>query len=99
MVARSRRSSANAGRRRWESETVEPVLRHHPERRDSFTTLSGLPVDRLYTSEDANEERERDGLGYPGEFPYTRGVYPTMHRGRLWTMRMFAGFGSAEETN
>jgi methylmalonyl-CoA mutase N-terminal domain/subunit len=58
-----------------------------------------LPVDRLYTSEDANSERQLDGLGYPGEFPFTRGVYPTMHRGRLWTMRMFAGFGSAEETN
>src|SRR3954464_5281102 len=98
MVIRQARSSANADRQRWESETVQRVLRRHPERRDSFSTLSGLPVNRLYTSEDAEGRRDPDTLGYPGEFPFTRGVYPTMHRGRLWTMRMFAGFGSAEET-
>ncbi len=69
------------------------------ERQDEFSTLSGVPIQRLYTPADsANLDYARD-LGLPGEYPYTRGVHPTMHRGRLWTMRMFAGFGTAEETN
>ncbi len=65
-----------------------------PERDVPFTTLSGTPVKPLYTAEDAP-----DDPGYPGVYPYTRGVYPSMYRGRLWTMRQFAGFGTAEETN
>src|SRR5215216_4612550 len=68
-----------------------------PERRDAFTTLSGEPVGALYGPEEVGVFRERIGL--PGEFPFTRGVYPSMYRGRLWTMRQFAGFGTAEETN
>jgi len=64
----------------------------------SFTSLSGAPRKPLYTPADAGVDFERD-LGYPGEFPYTRGVHPTMYRGRLWTMRQFAGFGSATQTN
>jgi methylmalonyl-CoA mutase N-terminal domain/subunit len=68
-----------------------------PERRDSFTTLSGDAVRPLYGPEDVGPFDERIGL--PGEFPFTRGVYPSMYRGRLWTMRQFAGFGTAEETN
>ncbi|MBP7962439.1 MAG: methylmalonyl-CoA mutase family protein [Caldilineaceae bacterium] len=69
------------------------------ERQAEFSTLSGVPIQRLYTPADsANLDYERD-LGLPGQYPYTRGVHPTMHRGRLWTMRMFAGFGTAEETN
>ena len=69
------------------------------ERQAEFSTLSGGPIQRLYTPADsANLDYERD-LGLPGQYPYTRGVHPTMHRGRLWTMRMFAGFGTAEETN
>src|SRR3954471_6065482 len=67
-----------------------------PERDALFTTISGAPVDPLYTKEDLPDDEE---VGFPGEFPYTRGVYPTMYRGRLWTMRQFAGFGTAEETN
>ncbi|MEA2472852.1 MAG: methylmalonyl-CoA mutase, N-terminal domain [Thermoleophilaceae bacterium] len=67
-----------------------------PERDALFTTLSGEPVEPLYTADDVGEQ---DGIGLPGEFPYTRGVYPSMYRGRLWTMRQFAGFGTAEETN
>src|SRR5687768_8150844 len=65
-----------------------------PERDTSFTTLSGEPVQALY-----NEPADPSGIGLPGEFPFTRGVYPSMYRGRLWTMRQFAGFGTAEETN
>jgi methylmalonyl-CoA mutase N-terminal domain/subunit len=68
-----------------------------PERRESFTTLSGEPIRPLYGPEDVGPFEER--IGFPGEYPFTRGVYPSMYRGRLWTMRQFAGFGTAEETN
>ena len=67
-----------------------------PERRASFTTLSGEPVRPLYTEADLPDPER---IGLPGEYPFTRGVYPSMYRGRLWTMRQFAGFGTAEETN
>ena len=89
----------SAEKQRWEKEKVVPTTTRFPERYDTFITTSGMPVERLYTPEDVEEmDYDRD-LGFPGEYPYTRGVYPTMHRGRLWTMRMFAGFGTAEETN
>jgi methylmalonyl-CoA mutase N-terminal domain/subunit len=96
--------SPKGGRRRtpaaWEKETLEPTLRKYPEREVAFTTVSDLPIERLYTSDDLGAGwNEQDKLGFPGEFPYTRGIHPTMHRGRLWTMRQFAGFGSAEDTN
>jgi methylmalonyl-CoA mutase, N-terminal domain len=67
-----------------------------PERDALFSTLSGEPVEPLYTAEDLPDPER---IGFPGEFPFTRGVYPSMYRGRLWTMRQFAGFGTAEETN
>jgi methylmalonyl-CoA mutase, N-terminal domain len=70
-----------------------------PERKEKFTTLSGLPIDRLYTQENLTGWDPENALGYPGEFPYTRGIYPTMYRGRFWTMRQYAGFGSAVESN
>jgi methylmalonyl-CoA mutase N-terminal domain/subunit len=80
-------------------EWLKEVYARQPERDALFTTISGEPVQPLYTEEDlADNEAERD-IGYPGEFPFTRGVYPSMYRGRLWTMRQFAGFGTAEETN
>ena len=89
---------AGAARREWEATTVADARQRLPER-DNVTTQSGMPIKRLYTPEDGAElDYERD-LGNPGEFPYTRGVQPTMYRGKLWTMRMFAGFGTAEETN
>jgi methylmalonyl-CoA mutase N-terminal domain/subunit len=69
------------------------------ERKEKFTTLSGLPIDRLYTEESLGGWDPETALGYPGEFAYTRGIYPTMYRGRLWTMRQYAGFGSAVESN
>jgi len=69
------------------------------ERREKFTTLSGLPVERLYTEEHLAGWDPENALGYPGEFPYTRGIYPTMYRGRFWTMRQYAGFGTAIESN
>ncbi|HXJ46709.1 MAG TPA: methylmalonyl-CoA mutase family protein [Candidatus Dormibacteraeota bacterium] len=70
-----------------------------PERKRRFTTLSGIPVERLYGPDGANSSTAEQTIGYPGEFPYTRGIYPTMYRGRLWTMRQYAGFGTAVESN
>jgi methylmalonyl-CoA mutase N-terminal domain/subunit len=69
------------------------------ERKEHFRTLSGLPIDRLYTQDDLAGSDSESSIGYPGEFPYTRGIYPTMYRGRLWTMRQYAGFGTAVESN
>jgi methylmalonyl-CoA mutase N-terminal domain/subunit len=83
----------------WQSRTLQPNLSQFPERRSDFITTSSEPIDRLYTPLNNPEFNYSDNLGFPGEYPYTRGIHPTMHRGRLWTMRMFAGFGTAEETN
>ncbi len=85
-------------RQRWEDETLDPFL-EKGERRDRFATVSNHEVDRLYTPEDIDDLDFEEDLGFPGEPPYTRGAYPTMYRGRTWTMRQFAGFGTAEETN
>ncbi|GAB6879155.1 methylmalonyl-CoA mutase family protein [Halorubrum gandharaense] len=83
----------------WEAETLDPVLDRFGERNDRFATVSNHEVDRLYTPADVADLDYEEDLGFPGEEPYTRGVYPTMYRGRTWTMRQFAGFGTAEETN
>jgi methylmalonyl-CoA mutase N-terminal domain/subunit len=84
---------------KWENNTLNPLLSKSPERRKEFTTISGRPVERLYTPEDLdNFDYEKD-LGFPGEPPYTRGIYPTMYRGKLWTLRQFSGYGTAEDTN
>ncbi len=80
------------------SETKSPA-KERKERRQRFTTPSGLPLERVYTEESLRGGDPEDVLGYPGEFPYTRGIYPSMYRGRLWTMRQYAGFGSAAESN
>jgi methylmalonyl-CoA mutase N-terminal domain/subunit len=83
----------------WEENTLSPTLEKSPERQKEFTTVSGYPIRRLYTEADlAGWDPARD-LSYPGEPPYTRGIHATMHRGRMWTMRQFAGFGAAEDTN
>ncbi|MFC7324354.1 methylmalonyl-CoA mutase [Halorubrum rutilum] len=83
----------------WEAETLGPTLDRRGERRERFATVSNREVDRLYTPADVADLDYGEDLGFPGEEPYTRGVYPTMYRGRTWTMRQFAGFGTAEETN
>jgi methylmalonyl-CoA mutase N-terminal domain/subunit len=86
-------------RKAWEEKTLKPAVGKAPERPGLFTTSWGSPVERLYTpAELAGLDYLRE-LGFPGEYPYTRGVQPTMYRGRLWTMRQYAGFGSASETN
>ena len=84
---------------RMRKQTAAWAARAQAERQAEFTTLSGVPIQRLYTPADGADLDYARDLGLPGEYPYTRGVHPTMHRGRLWTMRMFAGFGTAEETN
>ena len=83
----------------WEAETLDPTLDRHGERKERFATVSNREVDRIYTPDDIADLDYDEDLGFPGEAPYTRGVYPTMYRGRTWTMRQFAGFGTAEETN
>lgn len=99
MVDKNLLEHIEADRKRWEETTLKESLRRLPECREKFITVSGEPVERLYTPADvAHLDFGRD-IGWPGEFPFTRGVHPTMYRSRLWTMRMFAGFGTAEETN
>src|SRR5207244_633234 len=89
-------TEAEADVERWEDETLRPVLAKTPERKSSFEGVSLEPVERLYTAADSGDISE---IGFPGEFPYKRGIHPTGYRGKLWTMRQFAGFSSPEETN
>ncbi|CAN5686357.1 methylmalonyl-CoA mutase family protein [soil metagenome] len=84
-------------RERWEAQTVRPFLEKQPERSETFVSASGIEIDRVYAPQPGDDDGPQIGL--PGEFPFTRGIYPTMYRGRLWTMRQYAGFGTAEETN
>jgi len=90
---------AESGRARWQRETLDPALKKSPERAEQFTTISGRPIDRLYTAEDVEGIDFARDINNPGAFPYTRGIHPTGYRGKLWTMRQFAGFGTPEETN
>jgi methylmalonyl-CoA mutase N-terminal domain/subunit len=83
----------------WDETTVQQSLARYPERMKEFVTTSSEPVNRLYTPLDIAGTNYLRDVGFPGQYPYTRGIHPTLHRGRLWTMRMFAGFGTAEETN
>ena len=94
------RPASGGGRADWEERTLRPALDRKNERDVEFTTVSHMPVDRLYTHQDLPADwKPSDKLGYPGEYPFTRGIHPTMYRSRLWTMRQFAGFGSAAQTN
>ena len=83
----------------WEQTSLKKALNQLPERTEEFITTSSEPINRLYTPLDIGDKDYASSLGLPGEYPYTRGVHPTLHRSKLWTMRMFAGFGTAEETN
>ncbi|WP_226008217.1 acyl-CoA mutase large subunit family protein [Natrinema salinisoli] len=98
MFERSELEAIRERRDDWEKETLEPSL-ERGERKERFATVSNHEVDRLYTPNDIADLDFEEDLGFPGEPPYTRGPYPTMYRGRTWTMRQFAGFGTAEETN
>jgi len=86
-------------RQKWEKTTVPNWLGRHPERKNDYSTTSGISIKRVYTPEDVKDINYLKDLGFPGEAPFTRGLHATMYRGRLWTMRMFSGFGTAEQTN
>ena len=92
-------SPAEIEQERWEQETLKPALEKHPERKKTFQTVSLDDVDRLYTPADVADQDFARDISFPGEFPYTRGIHPTGYRGKLWTMRQFAGFSTPEETN
>jgi len=92
-------ATTETAKQRWEREQLEPALKKSPERPGPFTTISGRPIDRLYTREDLPDFDYARDLNNPGEFPYTRGIHPSGYRSKLWTMRQFAGFGTPEETN
>lgn len=99
MIEKEKLQSIVKENEKWKENVVDKALSRFPERKEEFKTGSGEDVERLYTPEDiANGDYETD-LGFPGQYPYTRGVQPTMYRGRLWTMRMYAGFATAEESN
>ena len=89
----------SGSRAEWEKSVLEPALERSPERQERFETSSQIRLDPLYTSDDLVGWDEQERLGYPGSYPYTRGVQPTMYRGRFWTMRQYAGYASAEESN
>ena len=84
---------------KWESGPVAKTVGRFPERRKEFSTESGIPIERAATPLDLEGWDYSSKLGFPGQYPFTRGVQPTMYRGRFWTMRQYAGFGTAEETN
>ncbi len=83
----------------WEEKTVKPLIQKRPERKEKFHTDSGFEVKRVYTPADLGDWDYMEKLGFPGQYPFTRGVYPTMYRGRFWTMRQYAGYATAEESN
>jgi methylmalonyl-CoA mutase, N-terminal domain len=83
----------------WKTTTLAASLQKLPKRKETFTTLSGLPIDDLYTAADVDSGDSEEKIGFPGQYPYTRGVHPTMYRARPWTIRQVAGFGTAEDTN
>jgi methylmalonyl-CoA mutase N-terminal domain/subunit len=85
-------------KRKWQENVAGPTLERFPERRDKFETLSGIPLERVYTPTDVGGDELTD-VGFPGQYPFTRGVQPTMYRGRLWTMRQYAGYATAEASN
>jgi methylmalonyl-CoA mutase N-terminal domain/subunit len=99
MFDKQKLDELTVARDQWEETTLQQTTAKMPERKDEFVTTSSKPINRLYTPLDLPDFDYMQDLGFPGEYPFTRGVHATGHRGRLWTMRMFAGFGTAEETN
>ncbi|RMD67485.1 methylmalonyl-CoA mutase, partial [Candidatus Parcubacteria bacterium] len=83
----------------WEQDVLEPALTRFPERKPVFETTSGVEVERVYTPLDISDIDYVNDVGMPAQYPFTRGIYPTMYRGRFWTMRQYAGYATAEESN
>lgn len=99
MTDRESWEKINRVKREWQEDTVNKLLTKRPERKETFVTGSNAEVERLYTPDDVADSDYVENLGFPGQYPYTRGVQPTMYRGRFWTMRQYAGFATAEESN
>ncbi|MHA1607298.1 MAG: acyl-CoA mutase large subunit family protein [Candidatus Freyarchaeota archaeon] len=99
MVDEGDLAEIRAAREKWEKETLNKWVARLPERKKSFKVSSGFDVKHVYTPEDTAKLNYLKDLGFPGEYPFTRGIHATMYRGRLWTMRQFSGFGTAEDTN
>src|SRR4030095_935238 len=99
MITTDLTNRLDEAEREWEERTLEPALKRSPEIKKTFTTVSLTPVERLYTPNSLPNFDYETELGVPGEPPYTRGIHATGYRGKLWTMRQFAGFGSAFDTN
>jgi methylmalonyl-CoA mutase N-terminal domain/subunit len=99
MLDKEELKKIKKSREEWESNVLKKTLERFPERKEKFTTGSGKEIERLYTPENIEESDYNKDLNFPGQYPYTRGVQPTMYRGRFWTMRQYAGFGTAEESN
>ncbi|WP_026895609.1 acyl-CoA mutase large subunit family protein [Clostridiisalibacter paucivorans] len=98
MYDKEKLKEISQSKKEWQK-TVDKAISRFPERREDFSSVSGLDNNRIYTAEDVGDMDYNEDLGYPGQYPYTRGVQPTMYRGRLWTMRMYAGFATAKESN
>ncbi|MEE9199020.1 MAG: methylmalonyl-CoA mutase family protein [Dehalococcoidia bacterium] len=99
LPATSDVDAVEQARKDWERTTLKDSLQRFPRRKPCFTTISGIPVNDLYTPADRPSEGYLWNIGFPGQYPYTRGIHATMHRARLWTIRQVAGFGTAEDTN
>lgn len=99
MTEKEKIKNISQEKEKWQNELVNPALKKYPERKDKFITGSSDEINRLYDPEDTLDIDYIHEIGFPGQFPFTRGVQPTMYRGRLWTMRQYAGFGTAEESN
>ena len=99
MSAMASNEDIKKARQAWEEQLLKRTLSRSPERRERFETTSGIEIKRVYTPEDQADAGYSETLGFPGAYPFTRGVQPTMYRGRFWTMRQYAGFGTAEESN
>ncbi|MFA5772706.1 MAG: methylmalonyl-CoA mutase family protein [Thermoplasmata archaeon] len=99
MLEKEKMAEIKQKKAAWKNNTLKRVLEEFPERKKSFNNLSEMQIDRLYTPDDFADFDYAKNLGFPGEYPFTRGVQASMYRGRLWTMRMFSGFGMAEESN
>jgi methylmalonyl-CoA mutase N-terminal domain/subunit len=99
MVSQQELEEIKEQEKKWKQETLSKTLERFPERKKQFMTDSALALERIYTPEHTEKVRYTRDLAFPGEYPFTRGIYPTMYRGRLWTMRQYAGFGTAQQTN
>ena len=99
MYDKEKLSHIKEARQQWEENVLAKTLKKAPESKEEFKTVSGSAVNRLYTPEDIADIDYENEIGYPGQYPFTRGYQPTMYRGKPWTMRMYAGFATAEESN